>query len=415
MVLGDVLIGVVVALAITTGVLALTRGLLLAHFAGRHARSLGTRAPQPHDTVAVSVIVPAFNEATVIERTVRSLAASAYPDFEVIVVDDGSTDDTAAIVDRLGLPAVRVVCQLNTGKAGALNTAIRAARHDVIVSVDADTTLEPRTIAILARALAAPGMGAVAGNVKVANRAGALGRWQHLEYVVGFNLDRRLSDVLSCMTTVPGAAGAFRRVALEQVGLFSTDTLAEDTDITIALGRAGWQVTYESRAIAHTEAPASLRALWRQRHRWAYGTMQSVWKHRSAVRAGDEGHVGRRGLPYHVTFSMAMPLLAPSIDVLAVHGLMFGDPATTIGCLCAYNALWLALTAYALRLDGESPRALWELPIQQFAHRQMTCLVVARSLISALRCSDVAWQRTERVGDVTATVGDDRSHGHVAG
>jgi hypothetical protein len=209
------------------------------------------------------------------------------------------------------------------------------------------------------------------------------------------------------MTTVPGAVGAFRRDALEEVGLFSADTLAEDTDITIALGRARWRVTYEAGAIAHTEAPASLGALWRQRHRWAYGTMQSVWKHRGAVRAADEGHVGRRGLPYHVTFSMVFALLAPSIDVLGVHGLLFGDRAMTIGWLCAYNAQWLALTAYALCLDGESLRPLWELPLQQFAQRQMMWLVVAGSLVSLLRGGEVAWQRAERVGDAPpVTVND---------
>ncbi len=413
--LGDIVEGGIVVLAITTGVLALTRGVLLALCASYHARSDLTPAPRvPAAQPPVSVIVPAFNEAAVIERTVRSLAASAYPDFEVIVVDDGSTDDTAAIIEGLGLSGVRVVRQANTGKAGALNTAIRAARHEVIVGVDADTTLEPRTIGILAGALAVPGVGAVAGNVKVANRAGTLGRWQHLEYVLGFNLDRRLSDVLSCMTTVPGAVGAFRRDALEEVGLFSADTLAEDTDVTIALGRARWRVTYEAGAIAHTEVPASLRALWRQRHRWAYGTMQSLWKHRGAVRAIEEGHVGRRGLPYHVTFSMAFALLAPSVDVLGVHGLLFGEPAITIGWLCAYNAVWLALTAYALRLDGESRRPLWELPLQQFAHRQMMCLVVARSLVSMLCGAEVAWRTTERVGDARPATVDDGPRGRRA-
>ncbi|MEA2302154.1 MAG: hypothetical protein QOE44_2689, partial [Solirubrobacteraceae bacterium] len=249
--LAHVALGTIVVLAITTGVLALTRGVLLGLGASRHARSVVTWAPPGQATRPVSVVVPAFNEAAVIERTVRSLEASVYRDFEVIVVDDGSTDATAAIVEGLRLPRVHVVRQANTGKAGALNTAIRAARHDVIIGVDADTTVEPGTIGILAGALTAPGVGAVAGNVKVANRGGTLRRWQHLEYVLGFNLDRRLSDVLGCMTTVPGAVGAFRRDALEEVGLFSADTLAEDTDITIALGRARWRVTYEAGAIAH--------------------------------------------------------------------------------------------------------------------------------------------------------------------
>ena len=133
----------------------------------------------------------------------------------------------------------------------------------------------------------------------MANRRGLLGRWQHLEYVMGFNLDRRMFDVRRCMPTVPGAIGAFRRDALTDVGGVRADTLAEDTDLTMALCRAGWRVVYERVAIAWTEAPATLRQLWRQRYRWCYGTMQAMWKHRRAVvEPGRSGRLGRRGLAY---------------------------------------------------------------------------------------------------------------------
>ena len=316
-------IAALTVMASCAALVALTRAALLGTLAGRHAR-----APRPQRLLTpppVSVVVPAFNEAAVIEQTVLALAASSYPSLEIVIVDDGSTDQTAAIVERLGLACVRVVRQANTGKAGALNTAIARARHDIIVSVDADTLFEPETVAILVDALAAPGVGAVAGNTKVANRDRRLGRWQHIEYVIGFNLDRRLYDVLGCMPTVPGAVGAFRRRALEDVGMFSSDTLAEDTDVTIALGRAGWHVGYEARAVAHTEAPATLRALWRQRVRWTHGTLQSVYKHRAALHREGREHIGRRGLPYLVISQVLAALLAPSIDGLAVYGLLTRD------------------------------------------------------------------------------------------
>ena len=383
--------------AIAVALLALMRGALLCVLARRHAQA--ARAPPVHPAPPVSVIVPAFNEAVVIEQTVRALAASTYPLLEIVVVDDGSTDDTAGVVERLGLACVRVVRQANTGKAGALNTAIAGARHDVIVSVDADTAFQPDTLAILVAALAAPGVGAVAGNTKVANRDGRLGRWQHIEYVIGLNLDRRLYDVLSCMPTVPGAVGAFRRAALHDVGFFSNDTLAEDTDITIALGRAGWRVVYESHAIAHTEAPATLRGLWRQRVRWTHGTLQSVSKHRAALRPGGRAAIGRRGLPYLLVYHVLVALLAPSIDVLAVYGLLTQDVLTTACWLIAYNALALLLAAYAFRLDNESLRPLWALPVQQFAHRQLVCLVVARSALHALLGTPMQWHRSERAAE----------------
>ena len=391
------------ALSVVAGLvvlLALARAMLLGVLARRHAGRARPALALP--APAVSVVVPAFNEAAVIAATVRSLAASDYPSaLEIVVVDDGSTDQTAAVVERLGLPGVRVLRQDNTGKAGALNAAIANARHDIIVSVDADTVFERETVVLLVAALAVPGVGAVAGNTKVANRARRLGRWQHIEYVIGFNLDRRLYDVLSCMPTVPGAVGAFRRRALEDVGLFSSETLAEDTDLTIALNRAGWRVAYDARAIAHTEAPGSLRGLWRQRVRWTHGTMQSVCKHRAALRGHRRGHIGRRGLPYLLLQQVVAGLLAPSIDVLAIYGLLTLGVLPTVGGLVAYNALVLALAAYAFRLDGESLRPLWGLPAQQFASRQLGCWVLVRSALGALCGTRPVWQPSARAADAT--------------
>jgi GT2 family glycosyltransferase len=393
-----VLLTTLSVMAGSVALIALSRGALLCVLVRPHARS--ARPALAHPVPAVSVVVPAFNEAAVIAATVRSLAASDYPSaVEIVVVDDGSSDRTAAVVERLGLACVRVVRQANTGKAGALNAAIALARHDVIVSVDADTVFEPETLALLVAALAADGVGAVAGNTKVANRDRRLGRWQHIEYVTCFNLDRRLYDVLGCMATVPGAVGAFRREALEDVGLFSSDTLAEDTDVTIALGRAGWRVVYEARAIAHTEAPSSLRGLWRQRTRWTHGTMQSVCKHRAALRGQGRARIGRRGLPYLLITQVVAGALAPSIDVLALYGLPTLGALPIAAGLIAYNAGALALAAYAFRLDGASLRPLWGLPAQQFAWRQLCCLVLVRSALGALSGHRPAWQRSVRAAE----------------
>ena len=242
----------------------------------------------------VSIVIPAFDEAVGIERAIRSLAASEYPELEVIVVDDGSTHGTAVLVERLGLEGVQVVRQPNLGKPAALNHGIAVARNDVLVLVDADTVFEPETLRLLVQPFREPGVGAVSGNTKVGNRRALLGRWQHIEYVMGFNLDRRLYDVLPCMPTVPGAIGAFRRQALAQMGGISDATLAEDTDATIALGRAGWRIVYVEEARAWTEAPSSLGALWRQRYGWCYGTLQSIWKHRAAAWRNGEERIGRR-------------------------------------------------------------------------------------------------------------------------
>jgi cellulose synthase/poly-beta-1,6-N-acetylglucosamine synthase-like glycosyltransferase len=386
-------------LLIPIAVLAVLRATAVAYFARHHSREWRRRPSQPF-TPPVSVVVPAFNEATGIERAIRSLAGGDYPAHEVVLVDDGSTDGTGGIVERLQLPRVRVIRQANSGKASALNTGLSAATGDVIVTVDADTVFEEQTLRRLVEPFADSTVGAAAGNTKVGNRRRLLGLWQHIDYVTGFNLDRRLYDVLRCMPTVPGAVGAFRREAIDAAGGFSTATLAEDTDLTIAIGRLGWRVVYVEDARGWTETPATLSGLWRQRYRWSYGTMQAVWKHRSALWRREPGKVGRRGLPYLVLFQIALPFLAPLMDAFAVYGIAFLNPVPVLGYWLAFNLLQLGLGAYAFRLDRESLRPLVALPLQQFVYRQLMYLVVVQSMISAVRGVRLRWQHVERTGEI---------------
>jgi cellulose synthase/poly-beta-1,6-N-acetylglucosamine synthase-like glycosyltransferase/peptidoglycan/xylan/chitin deacetylase (PgdA/CDA1 family) len=393
---------VLAVLLIAVAVLAVLRAVILVLLARHHVRRARVAAEESY-TPPVSILVPAFNEAVGIERAVVSLSQSDYPDYEIVVVDDGSTDGTGDIVESLGLHGVRVVRQPNAGKAAALNRGLRLARHDVIVTVDADTVFEASTLRALVQPLRGARVGAVAGNTKVGNRRGLLGGWQHIEYVMGFNLDRRLYDVLHCMPTVPGAIGAFRRQALVQIGGVSSATLAEDTDITIAIGRLGWHVVYAESARAWTEAPASLSALWRQRYRWSYGTLQAVWKHRAAIVRPGEGRIGRLGIPYLLLFQVALPMLAPLIDLFAIYGLIFLDPLPVLAYWVAFNLLQLALGAYAFRLDHESLWPLWRMPLQQFVYRQLMYMVVIESVISAMLGIRVRWQHVERRGGVKAT------------
>ncbi|HKB20930.1 MAG TPA: bifunctional polysaccharide deacetylase/glycosyltransferase family 2 protein [Gaiellaceae bacterium] len=387
-------------LLVAVALLFVARVFLLLLFARRHARAVRSRAYEEGFAPPVSVIVPAFNEVIGIERSIRSLADSDYPELEVIVVDDGSTDGTGDLVQSLELSRVRVLHQPNSGKPAALNRGIDEARHDLVVMVDADTVFEPRTLAHLVQPFRSADVGAVSGNTKVGNRKRLLGRWQHIEYVMGFNLDRRLFDVLRCMPTVPGAIGAFRREALADAGGVSGDTLAEDTDLTLAVGRAGWRVVYEENARAWTEAPATLRGLWRQRYRWCYGTLQSVWKHRAAFWRLGERAIGRRGLPYLVLFQIVLPLFAPLIDLFSIYGIVFLDPWAVLGFWCVFTSLQLLLGWYAFRLDRESPRVLWAMPLQQFVYRQLMYLVVVESVLTAIQGSRLHWRPIARSGEI---------------
>ena len=394
-------------LLLVLGVLTVARLFVVLILGRRHARR-SRRGPGgwgPPYTEPVTVVVPAYNEREIIADTLKSLVASTHP-VRIVLVDDGSTDGTADIAEALGHPEVTVLRQPNAGKPAALNNGIAHAGTDVVVMMDGDTVFEPDTVRRLVQPFADPEVGAVAGNAKVANRTGMVALWQHIEYVVGFSIDRRAYDVMRCMATVPGAVGAFRREALRQVNGLSDDTLAEDTDLTIAVIRAGWRVVYEEHARAWTEAPATMSQLWRQRYRWSYGTMQAMWKHRRALfERSAGGKFGRRGLLNLALFQTVLPLLSPLIDVFGIYGLLFLNPLETLGAWFAMLAVQLASTVYAFRLDRESLRPLWRLPLQQFVYRQLMYLVLIQSVLAALGGIRLGWQKLRRTGGLSALMG----------
>ncbi len=393
------------------GVAVLGRFGMMLLLARRHYRQRNKRrfswGPPVHQPV--SVIVPAYNEKECIANTLESLSKSTHP-IEIIVVDDGSTDGTSEIArnaaHELGMTNVRVIRQENAGKPAALNHGVRSASHDIVVMMDGDTVFEPDTVRQLVQPFADPEVGAVAGNAKVGNRDTIIGAWQHIEYVMGFNLDRRMYDLLRCMPTIPGAIGAFRREAVLEVGGMSEDTLAEDTDITIAMHRAGRRVVYQEHARAWTEAPGSLKQLWSQRYRWSYGTMQALWKHRKSLTdKGASGRFGRVGMPLVVIFQIVTPVFAPLIDVFTVYSMIFVDFTAALLAWLAVLGVQLLCAAYAFRLDREKYRYLLMMPLQQLAYRQMMYLVLIHSCITALTGGRLHWQKLKRTGEVGTPAG----------
>jgi cellulose synthase/poly-beta-1,6-N-acetylglucosamine synthase-like glycosyltransferase/peptidoglycan/xylan/chitin deacetylase (PgdA/CDA1 family) len=389
------------AIVLAIAVLVALRMLFVLALASAQVRRSRSREREGGFTPPVSIVVPAYNEAVGIKRCVRSLASSNYPaPFEVIVVDDGSSDGTGEAVQELALEGVRVIRQANAGKPMALNRGLLAAAHDIVVTVDGDTMFEPDSLLRLVAPFVEPDVGAVSGNTKVGNRFGLLGRWQHIEYVMAYNLDRRMYETLGCMPTVPGAIGAFRRSALFDIGGVSGATLAEDTDVTMAIGRDGWRVLYAEEARAWTEVPSTLRGLWLQRCRWSYGTLQSLWKHRGAFWRRGEGGIGRRAVPYMLLFQVALPLAAPLIDLFAIYSILFLDPLPILAFWAVFNGAQLTLAWVAFGWDRESRRPLWWLPLQQVVYRQMMYLVVIDSVMVALMGTHLRWRRHARTGEV---------------
>jgi biofilm PGA synthesis N-glycosyltransferase PgaC len=239
----------------------------------------------------VTIVVPAYNEGKMIVASVRSLMEMDYPRFEVVVVDDGSSDDTferaQGLVAVFGEARLRAISQTNGGKAAALNTGIAAARGEIVLCMDGDSLLEPQTLRQAVKHFQDPTVGAVAGNVKVANRLNALTRLQALEYIEGLSLVRTAHAFFRRVVVIPGPIGLFRKRVIEDLGGYLRDTFAEDCELTLRIMAAGWKVKYESKAVAWTEAPETHDALFKQRYRWSRGILQAVLKHSSRLRRPD--------------------------------------------------------------------------------------------------------------------------------
>jgi peptidoglycan-N-acetylglucosamine deacetylase len=375
---------------------------------------------EPNYDPSVAVIVPAFNEEKMIEKTVVSLLACEHPSaFEIVVVDDGSTDGTYALARQrfAGEPRVRVLTKTNDGKPAALNFGLAHTKAEIIVALDADTVFAKDTIRKLVGHFADPGIGAVAGNTKVGNRINLMTLWQALEYITSQNLDRRAFHVLDCITVVPGAVGAWRRAAVERAAGFTSETLAEDADLTLAVRRLGYSVVYDDEAVALTEAPDTVRGFLRQRYRWTFGTLQAAWKHADTLFRPRYGSLGFVALPNIFVFQILFPMISPVVDLLMVTTLLsagferWQHPAEPVSDnlwrVLFYYALFVAIdfaaSALAFILEkGEDRSLLLWLFWQRFFYRQLMYYVAIRSVVASLRGLAVGWGVVERKATVNA-------------
>ena len=236
----------------------------------------------------ISIIVPVYNEGIVLQNSIESLLDINYPNYEIIIVNDGSTDDTASIAEELvghqkgrnGLVKISLINKPNGGKAKALNAGIQYSESQFVLCMDGDSQLTPNSLRMAVRHFIDPAVGAVAGNVKVQNRKHLLTDLQALEYLEGLNMPRSSQGFLQMVNIIPGPIGLFRKAALRDAGFYSSDTFAEDADITLKILAQNWKIVYEPNAIAYTEAPVSIYQLLKQRYRWTRGILQAIRKHK---------------------------------------------------------------------------------------------------------------------------------------
>ena len=372
----------------------------------------------------VAVLIPAYNEEKVIARTIRSVLMSNYKNINIIVIDDGSTDDTYKVATEtyareIAEGRVTVLTKPNGGKAEALNFALQTMTEEIYVGIDADGVIAHDAIGRLVCHFANPAIGAVAGNAKVGNRVNLWTRWQALEYITSQNFERRALDLFDVVMVVPGAIGAWRTAAVRAGGAYHPDTVAEDADLTMNLLEQGYEVIYEDSALAFTEAPINANGLARQRFRWSFGILQAVFKHKAAIR--NRRAMGLFALPNIVIFQILLPLVSPLIDLMFVAGVVhyfvdkYFHPETTstadfyklILFFGAFLLIDFAASGLAFLLERKHPASkgdgwlLFHIWIQRFTYRQLFSWVLIKTIKRAIDGKPFNWDKLERTGQMS--------------
>jgi peptidoglycan-N-acetylglucosamine deacetylase len=372
----------------------------------------------------VAVLIPAYNEETVIVRTIRSVLNSDYKNLHIIVIDDGSADRTAeaareAYAAEIAAGRVQVLSKPNGGKAAALNYALDRLTEEIYVGIDADTVIATDAISKLIPHFEDRRIGAMAGNAKVGNRVNLWTRWQALEYITSQNFERRALDVFHVVTVVPGAIGAWRTAPVKAAGGYPINTVAEDADLTMNILEQGYRVDYEDRSLAFTEAPIGVRGLMRQRFRWSFGTLQAVWKHRSAFIRNQA--MGLFALPNILVFQMFLPLVSPFIDLMFLYGVgnYFIDrhyhpdsvSSASLDKLLVFFLGFLVIdfitSSVAFSLERRHPAnkgdgwLLFHIWLQRFAYRQVFSIVLFKTLLRAIDGKPFNWDKIERTAKMS--------------
>jgi len=356
----------------------------------------------------VSIIVPAYNEEVNAVGSLHNLLKCDYPDFEIIFIDDGSKDNTYEIVKNAfqNNPLVKVFTKPNGGKASALHYGINQSHADYVVCIDADTKLANDAVSILMRNFNNPlypkdhEVGAVAGSVVVGNEVNILTKWQSIEYITSQNFDRKGFAYLNAITVIPGAIGAFKKDALIEAGGFTTETLAEDCDITLRIIKAGYIVANEPQAHAYTEVPEKFKQFYKQRFRWIFGVMQTFWKHKDSLFNNKYKSLGWVALPDMLLFKYIIPFFSPFADLIMIFALLTNNGGKVAFYFMIYVIVDACIAAIAFAFEKEKPyKLIWLVP-QRLIYRWFMMFVFFKAIKRAIKGEAQEWGVLKRTGNV---------------
>lgn len=365
----------------------------------------------------VSVMIPAYNEEVGLLSTVKSLLASTYKRMEIVVVNDGSTDGSDAMMRRFIARYEREMAdvpwhqridivyyyQSNGGKGNALNTAIQLSHGDILVSIDADCVVDAGAMDAFVKAFRDPRVMACVGNVKIGNTQTLIGTVQHLEYNFGFFM-KKSDSLMNTIYIVGGAAGAFRREVFDKLGGYNTKNITEDIELSVRIQAQGWKIVYCPDALVYTEGASTIKSLMKQRLRWKRGRFQTFWEHRRLFFSLDPRHnkvLSWLVLPLAL-FSEAQLALEPLfLAVLYVFSFLSGDFSAFLSGVAVVSLMFL-IQAWDSQEQGNG--SLWLAPIGWllfYLCSFVECYALMKSLWMMVRRKELRWQKWQRTGIIS--------------
>lgn len=394
------------SISIVSIIMTTVLNIILASKYNKRTKRMHKRRMRGYAPLA-TIVVPAYNEGKVIIKTVRSLLRSRYKNIEVIIVDDGSTDDTWPIAQSLAFRYARVksIHQINGGKSSAINNAISHASGEIIISVDADTIFPPQTVTKLVRHFKDPSVGAVAGVVRVGNVKGLVTRWQALEYMLGIAIDRNAQALLNSIMIIPGACGAWRKEAVVAAGGLSHSTLAEDCDLTLSVQRLGdYTILQDNEAISYTEVPQKIKSLVKQRFRWTFGSIQALWKHRSMLFDWRYKWLGTLFMPNAIV-SIAIPFFFwPILVFISIQNILSGNYMVIVIYFVVSLFLQFVIAMIGTVLARGKVSYILAVPFARFIYGPIRTYILYKTVLTALKGTYVGWNKLVRTGSANYPV-----------
>lgn len=367
----------------------------------RHCRKERQPFKNEQSNLKATIIIPCYNEGKTLKNCVDGLIKQTYSNYEIIIIDDGSKDNTFAVAKKLECQypnLIKAYTKANAGKASALNYGISKSTGEIIIGLDADSIFLSNTLKILMNSFSDEKVAAVGGNVKVSNRNKILSLHQEVEYISGLNIQRRSFAEINCIQIISGAIGAFRKDCLIEIGGYSSDTIVEDMDITIALAKKGYKILFAGDAIAYTEAPEKISDFIKQRQRWIYGGFQVLGKYRDMIFNKQYGNIGLIGLPYFLIFPWVDVIVTILFILSIARALIFGSILDLVFFYTGMAIIQFFILSYALHLDKERRHIALIALYDSLWYSHLINFITIKAGISFLLRKEVQWNHIERIG-----------------